>query len=88
VTVKPEPIKLKQRGRRVAAGSSTPRVVSMVENRSSDGGPSQPAKPARAWTNGSADTLSSNGVGPVPKPSFEDGFAVRGSSTVITFVLC
>jgi hypothetical protein len=77
-TTKPEPIKLKQRGRRVAANPSTPRVVSMVERRPTDNGPSAPTKPARAWTNGSIDTPSSEGVGSAPKP--EDRFALKGSS--------
>jgi hypothetical protein len=82
-TTKPEPIKLKQRGRRVAAGSSTPRVVSTIESRSTENGPSLPTKPTRAWTNGSADTSSSNAVGAVPKLPLEDRFVVKGSSILL-----
>lgn len=88
-TTKPEPIKLKQRGRRVAAGSSTStsRVVSTVESRSIDNGPSLPTKPARAWTNGSADTPSSSAIGSALKPSFEDRFAVKGSFIFTLLIL-
>lgn len=65
---KPEPIKLKQRGRRVATDPSTTKVVSTFDSQQAKRA-SSPAKPARAYTNGSAEPV---------RPSYEDRFADKG----------
>jgi len=78
-TATPEPIKLKQRGRRVVADAPATRVVSMVENRSNENRPSLPSKPVRAWTNGSVDAPTADGANSVLKPSFEDRLVMKGN---------
>ncbi|KIM27838.1 hypothetical protein M408DRAFT_159826 [Serendipita vermifera MAFF 305830] len=67
-TTKPEPIKLKQRGRRVATDSSTTSVSASVEAKRT----SSPTKPRRAYTNGSTEPA---------KPSYEDRFAEKEDVT-------